>query len=51
VPVTGSVAPGQSKTLSFLIKCNGSGEGGFSAQMSGPNGDFGSSAGITIVCP
>jgi hypothetical protein len=50
VPVTGTVAPGQSKTFNFQIVCNGQGNGGFSAQMQGPNGDFGASAGITIYC-
>jgi hypothetical protein len=51
VPSSGSVAPGQSRTFSFLMTCNGSGEGGFSAQMSGSGGDFGQNSGITVVCP
>ena len=50
VQVSGSVAPGQSQTLGFAIICNGQGLGGFTAQMNGPNGDFGASAGVNMSC-
>jgi hypothetical protein len=50
VSVPNSVAPGQSVTLTFTIQCNGFGFGGFSAQMNGPSGLFGQSAGQTVSC-
>jgi hypothetical protein len=44
------VSPGQSINLSFTVQCNGTGTGGFSAQMGGPGGRFNDSAGQNIVC-
>lgn len=46
----GAVAPGGSTSITFAIKCNGSGTGSFSVQMSGPGGSFGQSPGQTVVC-
>ena len=50
VSIPNSVAPGQSVTVTFTIQCNGFGLSGFSAQMNGPSGSFGQSAGQTVSC-
>jgi hypothetical protein len=49
--LTGPVAPGQSQTITFTILAAPTpGLGGFSVQLSGPNGSFGTAAGQNVVC-
>ena len=44
-------APGQSKTFTFaILGATTPGSGGFSVQMGGPNGAFGQSVGMAVVC-
>jgi hypothetical protein len=48
--LTGTVPAGGTVTLTFTVTCASPGTGGFSVQMGGPNGAFGTSTGRTIVC-
>jgi hypothetical protein len=49
--LTGPVAPGQSAVFGFTILGAATpGSGGFSVQMGGPNGAFGQSVGMAVVC-
>ena len=51
VALPGTVAPGGVQNLTFVISCNGSGQGWFSAQMrGGTTGTFGQRASRTVVC-
>lgn len=50
-PINGTVAPGQSRAVTFTIQGAATpGYGGFSAQMAGPGGVFGTSAGMAVIC-
>jgi hypothetical protein len=48
--LTAAVPPGATQNLSFIVGCNGQGQGFFSAQMGGTAGLFGQQASRTIVC-
>ena len=49
--LTGAVPPGQTGTFTFTIQGAATpGLGGFSAQMGSPNGSFGQSVGMNVVC-
>jgi len=49
--LTGTVAPGQSRAFIFtILGALTPGLGGFSVQMVGPNGAFGQSVGMVVVC-
>jgi serine protease len=49
--LSGPIGPGQSKTFTFaILGATTPGSGGFSVQMGGPNGAFGQSVGMAVVC-
>jgi hypothetical protein len=50
VQLSGPVAPGNMQNMSFAITATGSGQGWFSAQMSGIGGAFGQQVSRTVVC-
>ena len=49
-PLPNAVAPGGTATLTFAVTCTGTGQGSFSAQMSGAQGRFGQQVARTILC-